>query len=76
MVTCHICNAEVGPGNRSEMYHNSCGDEWRRRRAEGRCVKCGTEDAAQNRIWCSRCREAYAGTGGQLPWLGYARGGV
>lgn len=70
VVKCHICEVAVGPGSQNEMYHDACGDEWQRRRAEGKCVRCGTEDAMDNRIWCYGCRDMYNG-GTTPPWLGY-----
>ena len=48
---CRLCV----PSNIQFNEHPECAAEWSRRRAAGRCVKCGRERHAEGRAWCADC---------------------
>lgn len=48
---CRLC----APGSIRFNECAGCSAEWERRRAAGRCVKCGRGDRAGERAWCAAC---------------------
>lgn len=69
--TCHFCDGLLGDGEHLE--HRACSDEFYRRRAARKCVRCGAQKSGRIRQFgsdkCAECREAEC-----APYRGYPPG--
>ena len=67
MGTCMFCSKELSGSDTGTAGHEECGNEFLRRKMDGKCTVCGERPAGGNDVednWCSEC-------GYETPYSGY-----